>query len=71
MTSYGGNLIYSVKFTLPRRNRDSAGRVAPDVRLEGANMTIAHISPEQPVPDKELTVVLDMIEVSITILNHM
>ena len=62
MTSYGGNLIYTVEFEVPR-NEESSGTVFSDVRLEGANMTIVHMFPEQPVQDRPLTVVLDIIEV--------
>ena len=63
VTSYGGNLIYSVSFRLPASG-DAYGTVFPDVKIEGANMSIVHQYPEQPVEGRPLTVVLDMVEVS-------
>ncbi len=62
VSSYGGKLKYTVSFELPD-DRDTAGLVKPDVRLEGNNMTIVHVSVEQPVAGTPFVAEVDMREV--------
>ncbi|XP_076440495.1 laminin subunit alpha-like [Babylonia areolata] len=55
MYSYGGQLIFTVLFTLPQE-QDSEGIIRPDVILVGNNMTVVHYHPQQP----QNSVALDM-----------
>ncbi len=64
ISSYGGKLRYTVSFELPD-DRDSDGLVKPDVRLEGGNHTIIHVSVEQPVAGIPFQSEVDMREVRI------
>ena len=62
ISSYGGKLRYTVYFDLPD-DRDTEGLVKPDVRIEGSNLTIIHVSLEQPVAGVPFISEVDMREV--------
>ena len=57
-------LKYTVTFELPD-DQDTLGLVKPDVRIEGSNLTIIHVSLEQPVAGIPFDSEVDMREVNI------
>ncbi|XP_071119471.1 laminin subunit alpha-like [Haliotis cracherodii] len=62
--SYGGYLMYQVLFTLPRDDeaQNSEGLVKPDVILVGNNMTIVHFSNDQPAPNSQVNLNVQLFE---------
>ena len=55
-------------FTLPDEG-DSSGLVRPDVRIEGNNLTIIHVSVEQPVAGTPFDAEVKLREVSCYLLS--
>ncbi|PVD23436.1 hypothetical protein C0Q70_16705 [Pomacea canaliculata] len=63
ISSYGGDLSYTVLFTLPRDLPEGAvGLVKPDIILMGNNMTIVHTNLQQPVPSTPLDMTISLFE---------
>ena len=62
-------LKYTVTFELPD-DQDTTGLVKPDVRIEGSNLTIIHVSLEQPVAGTPFDSEVDMREVNMFNLCH-